>query len=121
MAMLATTLPGMPLVYSGQESGLHKMLQFFEKDAIDWQTFKHEKLYSTLLAMKKKHPALHNGASGAAVEVFEVENHHILAFRRQKGIDVVSVQVNLSAQNQTFNLHGKPRKLGAWEYQIQTS
>ncbi|MEY3637430.1 MAG: Alpha-amylase 2 [Pseudomonadota bacterium] len=71
--------------------------------------------------MKKKHPALHNGASGAAVEVFEVENHHILAFRRQKGIDVVSVQVNLSAQNQTFNLHGKPRKLGAWEYQIQTS
>lgn len=121
MAMLAATLPGMPLVYSGQESGLHKMLQFFEKDAIDWQTFKHEKLYSTLLAMKKKHPALHNGASGAAVEVFEVENHHILAFRRQKGIDVVSVQVNLSAQNQTFNLHGKPRKLGAWEYQIQTS
>ena len=121
MAVIAATFPGMPLVYGGQESGLNKMLQFFEKDTIDWQNFKHEKLYANLLAMKKKHPALHNGASGAPVEVFDAENHHILAFRRQKGIDVVSVQVNISGQNQSFNLHGKPRKLGAWEFQIQTS
>ena len=121
MAVIAATFPGMPLVYGGQESGLNKMLQFFEKDTIDWQNFKHEKLYANLLAMKKKHPALHNGALGAPVEVFDAENHHILAFRRQKGIDVVSVQVNMSGQNQSFNLHGKPRKLGAWEFQIQTS
>ena len=121
MAVIAATLPGMPLVYGGQESGLNKMLPFFEKDTIDWQNFKHEKLYAHLLAMKKKHPALHNGASGAPVEVFDVENHHVLAFRRQKGINVVSVQVNMSGQNQSFNLHGKPRKLGAWEFQIQTS
>ena len=121
MAVIAATFPGMPLVYGGQESGLYKMLQFFEKDTIDWQNFKHEKLYANLLAMKKKHPALHNGALGAPVEVFDAENHHILAFRRQKGIDVVSVQVNMSGQNQSFNLHGKPRKLGAWEFQIQTS
>lgn len=32
MAVLAATLPGMPLIYSGQESGLHKQLAFFEKD-----------------------------------------------------------------------------------------
>ena len=121
MAVIAATFPGMPLVYGGQESGLNKMLQFFEKDTIDWQNFKNEKLYANLLAMKKKHPALHNGALGAPVEVFDAENHHILAFRRQKGIDVVSVQVNMSGQNQSFNLHGKPRKLGAWEFQIQTS
>lgn len=121
MAVIAATFPGMPLVYGGQESGLNKMLQFFEKDTIDWQNFKHEKLYANLLAMKKKHPALHNGVLGAPVEVFDAENHHILAFRRQKGIDVVSVQVNMSGQNQSFNLHGKPRKLGAWEFQIQTS
>ena len=121
MAVIAATFPGMPLVYGGQESGLNKMLQFFEKDTIDWQNFKHEKLYANLLAMKKKHPALHNGALGAPVEVFDAENHHILAFRRQKGIDVVSVQVNMSGQNQSFNLHGKPRKLSAWEFQIQTS
>ena len=121
MAVLAATLPGMPLIYSGQESGLHQRLKFFEKDAIEWQKFQHEKLYTMLLDLKKKHPALHNGIAGAPVEVFEVENPQVLAFRRQKGINVVSVQVNLSAQNQSFNLHGKQRKLGAWEYQIQTN
>ncbi len=121
MAVLAATLPGMPLIYSGQESGLHKMLKFFEKDAIDWQTFQFEKLYTHLLALKKKHPALHNGSAGAKVEWFETDNPNVLAFRRQKGIDVVSVQVNLSAHNQSFNLHGKPRKLGAWEHFILAS
>jgi glycosidase len=121
MCVIAATFPGMPLIYSGQESGLHKMLSISDKDPIEWQTFKYEKLYANLLAMKKKHPALHNGTAGASVEVFDADNRHILAFRRQKGIDVVSVQLNLSGQNQTFNLHGKPRKLGAWEYQIQTS
>ncbi len=121
MAVLAATLPGMPLIYSGQESGLHKMLKFFEKDAIEWQSFQHEKLYTMLLDLKKKHPALHNGLVGAPVEVFETENPQVFAFRRQKGINVVSVQVNLSSQIQSFNLHGKPRKLSAWEYQIQTN
>jgi glycosidase len=121
MAVLVATLPGMPLIYSGQESGLHKILKFFEKDAIEWQSFQHEKLYTMLLDLKKKHPALHNGLVGAPVEVFETENPQVFAFRRQKGINVVSVQVNLSSQIQSFNLHGKPRKLSAWEYQIQTN
>lgn len=121
MCVIAATFPGMPLILSGQELGMHKMLSSSGKDPIEWQTCKYEKLFTNLLTMKKKHPALHNGTAGASVEVFDADNDHILAFRRQKGIDVVSVQLNLSGQNQTFNLHGKPRKLGAWEYQIQTS
>lgn len=121
MNVIAATLPGMPLLTSGQETGLQKTLQATEKDNIDWQNLKHEKLFNTLLSMKKKHPALHNGAAGAPVEIFDVDNPHILAFRRQRGVNVVSVQVNLTGQNQTFNLHGKPRKLGAWEHQIQTN
>ena len=121
LIVIAATLPGMPLLTSGQEAGLQKALKTTEKDSIDWHNLKHEKLFNTLWAMKKKHPALHNGATGAPVEIFDVDNHHILAFRRQKGVNVVSVQVNLTGQNQTFNLHGKPRKLGAWEHQIQTN
>lgn len=88
---------------------------------MDWQNLKFEKFYNTLWALKKQHPALHNGDAGAPVEVFDVDNQNIFAFRRQKGINVVAVQVNLTGQNQTFNLHGKPRKLSAWEHQIQTN
>jgi len=36
MAVLTYTVPGMPLIYSGQEAGLDKRLLFFEKDEIDW-------------------------------------------------------------------------------------
>lgn len=121
MAVLAATLPGMPLIYSGQETGLHKMLRFFEKDSIEWHHFQHEKLYRMLLNLKKQHPALHNGSVGAPVEVFDVDNRKVLAFRRQKGVNVVTIQLNLSGQNQSFNLHGKPRKLSAWQYEIQTN
>jgi hypothetical protein len=121
MAVIAATLPGIPMMTGGQESGLQKVISSVKNDTIDWQNLKYEKLYNSLWALKKKHPALHNGAAGAPVEVFDIDNPHILAFRRQKGINVVSVQVNLTGQNQTFNLHGKARKLGAWEHQIQTN
>jgi glycosidase len=36
MAVLAATLPGMPLVYTGQEDGLDKRLKFFDRDTIQW-------------------------------------------------------------------------------------
>ena len=121
MAVIAATLPGIPMMTGGQESGLQKVISSVKNDTIDWQNLKYEKLYNSLWALKKKHPALHNGSAGAPVEVFDIDNPHILAFRRQKGINVVSVQVNLTGQNQTFNLHGKARKLGAWEHQIQTN
>ena len=35
-AILAFTIDGMPLLYSGQEAGLNKRLAFFEKDTIEW-------------------------------------------------------------------------------------
>jgi glycosidase len=38
-AVLAATLPGLPLVLGGQESGLDKKIAFFEKDAIDWKGY----------------------------------------------------------------------------------
>ncbi|NBO77585.1 MAG: alpha-amylase, partial [Betaproteobacteria bacterium] len=36
MAVLTATLPGLPLLYSGQESFSRKRLAFFEKDPVDW-------------------------------------------------------------------------------------
>ena len=121
MAVIAATLPGIPMMSSGQEAGVQIALKSNQKSKMDWQNLKFEKFYNTLWALKKQHPALHNGDAGAPVEVFDVDNQNIFAFRRQKGINVVAVQVNLTGQNQTFNLHGKPRKLSAWEHQIQTN
>jgi glycosidase len=51
MAVLAATLPGMPLIYGGQEAGLDKRLEFFEKDPIVWKASPNEALYTWLLKL----------------------------------------------------------------------
>ncbi|MBO0358845.1 alpha-amylase [Hymenobacter sp. BT186] len=60
-AVLCALLPGMPLVYSGQEAALKKRLAFFDRDPIDWQDYPLQEFYTKLLQLNKRHPALHNG------------------------------------------------------------
>ncbi|MBD8051947.1 alpha-amylase family glycosyl hydrolase [Limnohabitans radicicola] len=116
MAVLAATLPGMPLVYSGQESGLNKQLQFFEKDAIDWGGFQHADFYAGLLQLKKTHPALRNGAAGGAVEILESGHHGVFRFQRQRDGRRVRVTVNLTGQAQQVEV-----ALAPWAYEIVTT
>ena len=61
LAVLTFTLPGMPLIYNGQESRLTKKLEFFEKDAIAWKTYELSDFYAGLTALKHQHPALAAG------------------------------------------------------------
>lgn len=122
-AVLAATLPGMPLVYGGQESRLDKRIAFFEKDPIAWGDRPLEKLYTELLQMKHAHPALANGAAGAPLEVIETGVSAVFAFRRAKGDDRVTVVVNLSAQPQAVKGHAQlgDLALDAWGWRIQAA
>jgi glycosidase len=61
---LTTLGPGMPLVYSGQETGYDKRMQFFEKDPIDWGKYEMQEFYQTILDLNTNHPALYNGEAG---------------------------------------------------------
>jgi glycosidase len=119
MAVLSFTLPGMPLIYSGQESRLTKRLAFFEKDAIDWKTYAMQGLYTELIALKHNNPALANGQYGAPVEFLDSGNESVLAFSRTLGSNVVTVVVNLSSSAQNFQLPGHTEQnLAAWRWQI---
>ncbi len=53
MAILTFALPGMPLIYSGQENSLNHRLKFFEKDLIDW-SLPEIPLYKTLCKYKNE-------------------------------------------------------------------
>ena len=55
MMTLNFTLPGIPMIYSGQEAKLAKKLEFFEKDTIDWNNFKDQEFYTKLINLKKSH------------------------------------------------------------------
>ncbi|MBK7443091.1 MAG: hypothetical protein IPI65_16725 [Bacteroidetes bacterium] len=47
-AVMAATIPGMLLMYSGQEVALDRRLKFFDKDPITWVDTKlHAVLYNT--------------------------------------------------------------------------
>lgn len=119
MAVLAATLPGMPLIYSGQESGLDKRLEFFEKDPIQWQNYQYAPLYARLLKLKHDNPALWNGQYGGDVEVLETGTDKVFAFRRKMGGNVVQVAVNLTGEQQSYAQPGHKRSsLSAWDYRI---
>ncbi|QDU68335.1 alpha-amylase family glycosyl hydrolase [Engelhardtia mirabilis] len=130
--VLTFTLPGMPLIYSGQEAGLDQRLDFFEKDLITWRADPAADLYRRLCALKRSEPALGHGAGEGTLEFIELEGARaVLAFRRSSGSSEVLVLVNFSADRSPIDasatpegshyvdLHGfpagVPKWLDAWE------
>ncbi len=112
-AVLAATLPGLPLVYGGQETRLHRRLAFFEKDSIDWQDCALAPLYTRLLQLKRNKQCLANGAAGAPVQRLATGNTAVFAFRRANAVDALTVVVNLSAQPQPVAINAVAGA-GAW-------
>ncbi len=114
LAVLSFTLPGMPLIYNGQESALAKRLAFFEKDAIEWKGYAQADFYRGLIALKHRHPALAAGQYGAPVQLLEAPAD-VVAFERRLGADVVRVAVNLSNKPQSY----QGETLPAWGWRIE--
>jgi glycosidase len=105
MNVLAFTVQGMPLIYSGQEAGLNKRVSFFEKDTIDFTEISKETFYTTLLKLKHDNEAIWNGTYGAPATKITTSNREaIYAYERTKGENKVIVLLNLSDKEQSFNL-----------------
>jgi glycosidase len=92
------TVPGMPLIYSGQEIGLNKRLRFFDKDSITWKTSSMTAFYTKLIALKTKHSALWNGSAGGILVQYDGTNDKVLTYSRQRGSSKVVVAINLSSR-----------------------
>lgn len=106
-AVLSATLPGMPLIYNGQEAAMDKMLKFFEKDEIDWTEIPYEGFYHELLTLRHKIPALWNGAHGGSLtRVHTGFDDKIFAFIREKDSYRVFVVLNLSDEIVETTLKG---------------
>lgn len=101
LAILSYTIPGMGLVYSGQEAGLDKRLRFFEKDTINWENMVYGDLYTKLNNLKKENKALWNGENGGIMtRLNDGSNQWIYAFIREKNEDKVITIINLSNKPQ---------------------
>lgn len=99
-SILFSTVSGMPLVYSGQEAGMNKRLEFFEKDLIQWKDDQQKIIFSKIFTEKKKNKALWNGAQGGEMNFINVSsNKNVIAYYREKDDDKIIVIINLSEEN----------------------
>ncbi|RTL13914.1 MAG: alpha-amlyase [Flavobacteriaceae bacterium] len=105
MTALSYVMPGMPLIYSGNEYGLNHSLKFFEKDSIpktkgaDWE------LRAKLGKLKAENKALSGGKNAASYKRITTSNdEQILAFEREKDGEKIIYLANLSNQVVTTSL-----------------
>lgn len=83
-AVLCATLPQTQLlVYTGQEIGLDRRLEFFEKDPIvNWEENSYTGFWKKLIELKQQNPALRAGEKGGEIVWWEVPEG-IVAFSRE--------------------------------------
>jgi len=138
-ATLTFTIEGIPLLYSGQETGLKKRLLFFEKDTINWSNPEMQVFFQKLTSLKHNNEALWNGSAGAPMIFVETSDpQNVLAFIREKEKNQVLAIFNLSASQVEASIQlskageyqdyftgeikklekGSTVKLDKWDYQV---
>ena len=123
-AVFTYIVPGMPMIYTGQLSGNHHRLEFFEKDLIDTdEEYAQAELYKKLNAMREQNKALFSPEVGAPMERIACDNEHIFACKREKAgkwmTNTVIAVMNMSDQPQTVTLEtGETYELGPWKSEI---
>ncbi len=106
-AALTFVLPqGQPLIYTGQEIGLDRRLEFFEKDTVDGLTDPQcgagwRELYTDLCRLRHTNAALSAGEDMAPMVYMEGAPEDVMAFTREKDGRAVFCLFNLSAEPQT--------------------
>ncbi len=106
-AALTFVLPqGQPLIYTGQEIGLDRRLEFFEKDTVDGLTDPQcgagwRELYTDLCRLRHTNAALAAGEDIAPMIYMEGAPEDVMAFTREKDGRAVFCLFNLSAEPQT--------------------
>lgn len=104
-AALTYTMPGMPLIYNGQEYDLNKRLRFFEKDTIPHSVGHMMTVYEKLGKLKVENPALKGGKNPASYRRIQTSlDDKILAFERENEGKKVIYIANLTKDNQNVKI-----------------
>lgn len=136
-AVLSYTLPGVPMMYTGQETGFNHAFEFFEQDSVMPSQDRNEftAFYETLNSLKHSNRALD---ASSAIEFIPTGSEDILAYERTSGDNSVVTIVNLSGEatplklGKKLNLSGYvdvfsgasielPSELHPWQYLLLTN
>ena len=96
-AVLSYTLPGMPLIYTGQETGMNRAFEFFEKDkAPQWEPRnEYFTFYQKLNNLKHTQKALSAGMDGGELISYATTSPDLYIFSREREGSKVMTLVNL--------------------------
>lgn len=105
LTALSYLVPGMPLVYSGNEYGLNHSLKFFEKDSIPKTKGKEWDFRAKLGTLKNTNNALNGGKNKASYKRIKTSNDkNVLVFERTKDDKKVIYMANLSSKPVNVNV-----------------
>ncbi len=112
-AVLSYTLPGMPLIYTGQETGMNRAFEFFEKDkAPSWEPRNaYFTFYQNLNRLKHTEHALAAGLEGGEMVSYATSSPDLIVFSREKDNSKVVVLANLGKENTEVKFSGKTPKV----------
>jgi len=115
-AVAANTVPGVPMLYNGQEFGSTKQLSLFEKTTLPKSENKNFlRFYQKLFALRKKHAAL---IHGKIIFLPTSQSKSIVAFARVAKKATIIVLMNCSKKTGKFSVSFLPF-IGVAENSVQ--
>jgi hypothetical protein len=100
--VLENTLPGVPMIYTGEEVANARRLSLFEKVGVDWSR-PHDigGVYAMMFRLRRRHRAL---VSGTMLRLENTPGGEVYAFVRRAGKDRVLIVLNFAAGPRTVML-----------------
>lgn len=100
--VLMNTIPGVPLIYTGEEVANDRRLDLFEKVDVDWSRPRETgELYRKLFRLRIENPAL---VDGSFIRLATQFDNDIYAFARTSGNHTVIVVLNFSGEPRFTNV-----------------
>ena len=112
LTVMYFTLYGMPLLYNGQEIAQPAILNYFNRNTVNWQlSSANRPLANTiraLVALKHTMPALADGPAAvrAATALLTTDRSSVIAYRKTKGDNTVLVVLNFGSSATDVTLSG---------------
>jgi len=103
LTFLIFTLPGVPMIYNGQEIGVSEKLSLFEKETINWRQFDRSlnDLITKMNELRRNIPAL-TSDNYQIIKTSDPEN--IFAFSRNNTKEIVLIVTNLKNKSQMVTI-----------------
>ena len=107
MFAMIYTIPGVPMLYTGDEIALDHALEFMSKDPVDWDSgTSYREQLAALGAIRSNNPALYSGNYGGPIEYVNVgeNDKYVLTFTREKDGNKIKCIFNCTNKDREVDL-----------------